>query len=302
MTGPSAAPAVLDGSHVLAVPRGTPLLPLARAWFPAADWSREPATAAQAAAARPMTGARFRGIAVAPPDPAGVLSLDGAVEVAGPYPLDAAGARSLALPPQESDLYGLPAAPVAGATLPPDLVTGWATAVARRTGGGILPAARDRAIVPDPAAAVDLTLWSAVPLRPDDALPLVRPALSGSRLAAPAPPAGGAPEGFTLVARYEYDGEVEVRCSRSREVPVVLSTLDWREHGPWGYHVTWRPPDPLELEVPHPSQLHVIARQRVTPSIARVVATLWRTVGGTVVDAGGFVVPHEEIDARARPR
>ncbi|MFC0644217.1 hypothetical protein [Cellulomonas phragmiteti] len=301
MTGPTAVPPDLDGSHVLAVPRGTSLVPLARAWFPQAAWSREPATAAQTASARPMTGARFRGIAVAPPDPTGALSLDGAVEVVGPWPLDAADARALGLPARDSDLYGLPAAPVAGATLTPELVTGWATAVARRTGGGILPAARDRVVVPDPGAAVDLTLWSAVPLSPDDALPLVRPALSGSRLAVPAPVSGRS-QAFTLVATYEYDGEVEVRCARSREVPVVLSTLDWREHGPWGYHVTWRPPDPLELEVPHPSQLHVIARQRVTPSIARVVASLWRTVGGTIVDAGGFVVGHEEVDDRARPR
>lgn len=302
MSDPVAVLATLQGNHVLAVPRGTDLLRLARAWFPAASWSRAPATAAQTAASRPVAGARFRGIAVAPPDTAGVLSLDGAVEVVGPYALDAVDARALALPARDSDLYGLPAAPVAGATLSPDLVTGWATAAARRTGGGILPATRDRVIAPDPSSVVDLTLWSPVPLGAAVALPLVRPALSGSRLAAPTPPPGGAPEGFALVATYEYDGEVEVRCGRSREVPVVLSTLDWREHGPWGYHVTWRPPDPLELELPHPSQLHVIARQRVTPSIARVVATLWRTVGGTVVDAGGFVVPHEELDARARPR
>lgn len=300
MTGSPAAPAALDGSHVLAVPRGTPVLEYARAWFPAAAWSREPATAAQVAAAARPTGARFRGIALATPDPAGVLSLDGAVEVVGPHPVEAAEAHALGLPPQPSDLYGLPAAPVAGATVPSEQVTGWATAVARRTGGGILPAARDRVVVPDPAAAVDLTLWSAVPLNPDDALPLVRPSLSGSRLALDAPPGGTL--GFTVTATYEYDGAVEVRCARSREVPTVLATLDWREHGPWSYRVAWRPPDPMELEVPHPSQLHVIARQRVVPSIARVVATLWRTVGGTVVDAGGFLVAHAEVEARARPR
>jgi len=302
MTEPPVVLPALAGRHVLAVPRGTDLLPLARAWFPAALWSREPMSPAQAAAARPATGARFRGIAVAPVSTAGVLALDGPVDVDGPYPLDAPDARALTLPAQDHDLYGLPAS-VPGPTPPPELVTGWATAVARRTGGGIVPAARDRAIVPDPASAVDLTLWSAVPLRAEDAVPLVRPALSGSRLGPPqAPPPGSAPAGFSLAATYEYDGVVVVRCTHSREMPVVLSTLDWREHGPWAYRVTWQPPDPLELEVPHPSQLHVIARQRVAPSIARVVATLWRTAGGTVVDAGGFVVAHEEVDARARAR
>ncbi|ADG73086.1 conserved hypothetical protein [Cellulomonas flavigena DSM 20109] len=300
MTGSPAAPVALDGSHVLAVPRGTPVLEYARAWFPAAAWSREPATAAQAATAARPTGARFRGIALAAPDPAGVLSLDGVAEVVGPHPVEAAEARALGLPARPSDLYGLPTGPVAGATVGPDLVAGWATAVARRAGGGILPAARDRAVVPDPAAAVDLTLWSAVPLSPDDALPLVRPSLSGSRLTLDAPPGGAI--GFIVTASYEYDGAVEVRCGRSREVPAVLSTLDWREHGPWSYRVTWRPPDPMELEVPHPSQLHVIARQRVAPGIARVVAALWRAVGGTVVDAGGFLVPHAEVEERARPR
>lgn len=302
MTGPSADLAALDGSHVLAVPHGTDLLALARSWFPAASWAREPATAEQAAAARPVTGARFRGIAVAPPLTTGVLSLDGAVQVVGPTVLDAADARAWGLPARDTDLYGLPATPVPGATLTSELVTGWVTAVARRTGGGILPAARDRAIVPDPDAAIDLTLWSAVPLRPADALPLVRPALSGSRLSAPAHTPGGDPDGFVLSATYAYDGEIEVRCARSREVPVVLSTLDPREHGSWGYHVSWRPPDPLELELPHPSQLHVIARQRVAPAVARVVSALWLTVGGTVVDAGGFLVSPEEVDERARVR
>jgi len=302
MTEPPAVPAELDGRHVLAVPRGTDLAPLARAWFPAARWTREPLSAAQAAASRPMTGARFRGIAVAPVSTAGVLSLDGAVDVVGPEPLDATDARALTLPAQDSDLYGLPAAPVPGATITPDLLTGWATAVARRTGGGILPVQRDRVVVPDPASAVDLTLWSAVPLRTEDAVPLVRPALAGARPGPVQEGTPGAPGAFSLVATYEYDGAVAVSCARSSEVPVVLSTLDWREHGPWAYRVTWLPTDPLELELPHPSQLHVIARQRAAPSIARVVATLWRAAGGTVVDAGGFVVPPEEVDRRARVR
>ncbi|UZN03550.1 hypothetical protein [Cellulomonas sp. S1-8] len=301
MTEPPAVLSALAGLHVLAVPRGTDLAPLARAWFPVAHWTREPASAEAAPASRPMSGARFRGIAVAPVSTAGVLSLDGAVDVVGPYPLDATDARALTLPAQDSDLYGLPATPVPGATLAPGLVTGWATAVARRTGGGIVPAARDRAVVPDPLSAVDLTLWSSVPLRAADALPLVRPALSGSRLS-PVEHDGAHGVGFSLAATYEYDGTVVVSCTRSTEVPVVLSTLDWREHGPWAYRVAWRPHDPLELEMSHPSQLHVIARQRVTPSISRVVATLWRTAGGTVVDAGGFVVSQEEIDARARVR
>ncbi|MFS0705725.1 hypothetical protein AB6N23_14520 [Cellulomonas sp. 179-A 9B4 NHS] len=291
-------PSALDGQHVLALPAGTDALALVRAWFPDARWAREPARSAPAAR---LTGARFRGVVVEPVATEGVLAVADGVEVAGPHPLDAASARALGLPAQDADLYGLPVTTPAGAAASPALVAGWATAAARRTGGGILPADRRQVVVPDPASALDLTLWSAVPLAAQDAVPLVRPALSGSRLVPTETPAqGGASGGFSLTATYEYDGAVVVRLSRSDEVPVVLSTLDWREHGPWGYHVTWRPPDPAELQVEHPSQVHVVARQRVTPGIARVTGTLWRAAGGTVVDAGGFVVTAAELDDRAR--
>ncbi len=231
----------------------------------------------------------------------GVLAVAPDVALTGPHPLDGAAARALGLPARDLDLYGLPVATPDGAAVSPALVAGWATAAARRTGGGILPADRRQVVVPDPASALDLTLWSPVPLAAQDAVPLVRPALSGSRLGLTGTPAqGGAPGGFSLTATYEYDGAVVVKLSRSDEVPVVLSTLDWREHGPWGYHVTWLPPDPAELVVEHPSQVHVVARQRVAPGIARVAATLWRAAGGTVVDAGGFVVSAAELDERAR--
>lgn len=300
MSEPPAVPADLDGRHVLAVPRGADLLALARAWFPAAHWQREPA-GADAPGTRPVAGARFRGLAVAAAPTAGVLTLDGVVDLVGPHPLDAAAARAAGLPARDVDLYGLPAAPPPGATLPPDQLTGWATAAARRTGGGILPAARDRAVVPDPGALLDLTLWSAVPVPAADAVPLLRPALSGSRLAPPAATAPG-DAGFALAATFPYDGTVTVRCSRSARVPVVLSTLDWREHGPCAYHVAWRPPEALEPEPDHPSQLHVIARQRVAPAVARVVLALGRTAGGTVVDAGGFLVPRDEVAQRAGAR
>ncbi|QCB94881.1 hypothetical protein [Cellulomonas shaoxiangyii] len=298
MTPPAPVPPALDGLHVLALPAGSDVLALARAWFPEAGWERVP-TAGQPAV-RP-TGARFRGITVEPVATAGALVLAEGVTVTGPHPSDAAAARAMGLPAKDADLYGLPVVTPAGAAVTADLVAGWATAAARRTGGGIVPADRRYAVVPDPASALDLTLWSPVTIAAQDAVPLVRPALSGSRLGpTETPQQGSGAEGFSLTATYEYDGAVIVRLTRSREVPVVLSTLDWREHGPWGYHVTWRPPDPRELELEHPSQLHVVARQRVAPAVARVTATLWRAAGGTVVDAGGFVVPAAELDDRTR--
>ena len=58
--------------------------------------------------------------------------------------------------------------------------------------------------------------------------------------------------------------------------------------------------DPEELRTEQPSPLHVIARPRVQPSIARVAAALWRGAGGTVVDSGGFLVPSTSCERAAR--
>ncbi|WP_136517490.1 hypothetical protein [Cellulomonas telluris] len=290
MTPPAPVPPALDGLHVLALPAGTDVMTLARAWFTQARWEREPAAAA--APVRP-TGARFRGIAVEPVVTTGVLALAPGVALLGPHACDATSARGLGLPSRDADLYGLPVATPPGADVPAGLVAAWATAAARRTGGGVLPAG-GAAVVPDPAGVLDLTLWSAVPVPVQEALPLVRPALSGSRLA-PAPTPGG---GFELTAAFPYDGEVVVRLERAAHVPLVLSTLDRREHGPWGYRVAWQPPDASQLDASHPSQQHLVARARVAPAVTRVVATLWRAAGGTVVDAGGFVVPPAELDDR----
>ncbi len=190
-----------------------------------------------------------------------------------------------------------------GPTAPADeqLVVGWMLAAARKAGGAVVPADRSRVVVPDPGSAVDLTLWSAVPLSASQAGPLVRPALAGARLQPveehPAEP--GAPRPFTLTGTYEYDGAVVVRTERSAQVPVVLSTLDWRSYGPWAYHVGWEPLDPDERDADVPSPLHVIARQRVRPSVARVAAALQEVAGGVVVDAGGFVVDEPELRARS---
>lgn len=297
-------PSVLDGRHVLVVPRGTDLAALATAWFPDSAWTREPVSAAQAAAsARPMTGARFRGVATDDVEAVpGALRLDASASLEGPTQLVAADARAAGLTPQDVDLY---AVVPSGADVSLDLVYGWMSAAARRAAGAIVPADRARLVVPDPGSAVDLTLWSPVPLSAQDALPLVRPALTGARVGptdVPQQSTGEGPATFSVTGTFEYDGAITVRTGRSREIPVALSRLDWREFGPWSYHVTWHPPQPEELLAEHPSQLHLIARSRVEPSVARVAVALWRAVGGTVVDSGGFVVPPDELRDRATAR
>ena len=80
----------------------------------------------------------------------------------------------------------------------------WLVDAARRLGGAVRiaeeGARRDAVLVPDPQAAVDLTVWSGVWLEPDTALAVVRRASPTARLAmdaapwqapAPAPGSGG---------------------------------------------------------------------------------------------------------------
>ena len=295
-------PRELDGRNVLVVPHGTDVVVLAAAWFPDASWTREPVSAAEAARSRPMTGARFRGISSLVTEPApGLLRLNGAASLEGPTTAGRAEAHAAGLAAPEVDLYALvPADPRASL----ELVYGWMAAAARRAGGSIVPADRAQVVVPDPGSAVDLTLWSPTPLSAQDALPLVRPAMTGARVGPtdvphPQQSEGNAgPPTFSVTATFEYDGAITVRSGRSTEVPVALSRLDWREYGPWSYHVTWIPPQPEELRLEHPSQLHLIARSRVEPSVARIAAALWRAVGGTVVDTGGFIVPPAELQGR----
>lgn len=285
-------PVELTDQHVLALPQGTDLLALARAWFADAAWEREPATATPVA--RPMTGARFRGIVVqdAPSAVPGRLAVGGAVLV-GPRPLTSDEVRATGLRAGEAlDLYGVegPASPQLSA---------WCTAAARHAGGLLVPASRTDVVVPDPQGAPGLTLWSPVPLAPRDVLPLVRPAMVGARVSPTEvpTPVGGGPQECAVTAVFDYDGTVTLRSARSDDVPAVLATLDWREYGPWAYHVRWRPADGEDPD----SSLSAIARQRVAPTIARVTAALWRAAGGTVVDEGGFVVRSDEVTRRAVP-
>ncbi|WP_426593596.1 hypothetical protein ACPPVS_17945 [Cellulomonas sp. McL0617] len=277
----------VDGRNVLVLPRDTDPVALATAWFPEASWERSPVTAPTAP--RAMTGARFRGMVDAPvPAVPGLLALLPGATLEGPTALDSDDAREAGLGARDVDLYALDSTDPAGLAL----VYGWMSAAARRTAGGIVPADRSRLVTPDPGAAVDLTLWSPLALTARDALPLVRPAMTGARVGHPVESRDGA---LSITATFEYDGAVTVRLARSREIPVALSALDSGAYGPWAYVVTWEPPNPAELRTETPSQLHLIARSRVQQSVARIAAAVWRGAGGTVLDSGGFVVTPDEL-------
>lgn len=290
-----ALPPALDGRSVLALPAGGPdVATLAAAWFVDAAWVREPRSA-QTTSARPMTGARFRGMVVEDAVPAqpGELRLTDVSRLVGPHPLDADGVRASGLRlAGPLDLYALEGEETAP-------VRGWCVAAARHTGGAVVPAERAHTLVPDPASAVGLTLWSPVPLAPVDVLAVVRPAMVGARVQPTElpTPAGTGPQPCGVTASFDYDGEVTLDSGRSSDVPLVLSTLGWREYGPWAYRVAWRSPDGDP-----DSALAAIARRRVAPTLARVAVALLRAAGGTVVDEGGFVVPPDELARRSAAR
>jgi hypothetical protein len=290
-------PQVVRGRDTLVVPAGTDVLRLARAWFPDAVWTRRPGGAASVA---PPLGARFRGVP-APAEPprhgTGTIRLDALTDLHGPRTLTAAEAAAAGYrTPGAVDAYELS---ISGRS--PVGARDWLLAAARRSGGLVDPADGTGPLVPDPSGVVDLALWSAVPLAADEAVLLLRPALAGGRLgevrvghvaAGPAP--------FAVQAHFAYDGLLSVAMDRPADPPAVLGSLDWREFGPWRYRFGWTSPHDDDLG-DGSSPLTAIARGRIRPTIARLVIALWQRAGGTVLDAGGFVVaPPDLLDQASR--
>jgi hypothetical protein len=309
------------GAHLLALPRSrgmarTPVDALARAWFPDAAWVTPPG----GATARPMAGARFRGVVRDDAVPPGELRLTEGARAVGPFPLTVSQTQALDLASGAAEAFALHVddpEPRRGPVAVPDdrdgltrafpeglpqgaelQVLGWAVAAARRVGGALV--ADGHVLTPDPAGGVDLDLYSAQVLTPDDALGVLRTVVPGARVDAVEPREGG-PADFVLVGETPYDGGVRLGMRRVPEVPLALGALDWREYGPHAYHVSWLPPDPYELGVEHPSGLHLIARSRVRVLVARLAAMLQGRLGGTLVDDGGFVVRDLDLDERLTP-
>jgi len=303
MTAIAAAfPQTVDGRDLLVVPSGTDVLHLARAWFPDAVWTRRPASSA-VAASRPMVGARFRGVAAVAAEPEavapGVMRLEAVVDLHGPRAVAQGSALASGLAAEPADVYELSLA--AADREVTDLARAWLVAAARRAGGAVVPADRSRVVLPERGELLDLTLWTAVPVSAQDALPLLRPALSGGRLGEPrtATTAAG-PVPFSVAAAFEYDGALTVELARPTRQPAVLASLDWRDHGPWALRVAWS--SSPDVEVDPASPLLTIARGRMRPVVARAMSALWRAAGGTVVDAGGFVVTPDELRDQASQR
>lgn len=301
MTAPAQAfPQTLEGRDLLVVPTGTDVLQLARAWFPDAVWTRRPVSA-QDAVVRPMTGARFRGLAAAAVTVAapGVMRLDATVDLHGPRPVALGSAVAAGLAAQPADVYELSTAAVGDAGA--ETARAWLVAAARRASGAVVPADRSAVVVPDRGELLDLTLWTAVPMTPQEAIPLLRPALAGGRVGDPRiAGTGPGPVPFSVTAMFEFDGALTIDLARPADHPAVLGSLDWRDHGPWAYRVAWSSSPDVEMDPASP--LLAIARGRMRPVVGRAMSALWRAAGGTVVDAGGFVVTPDELRDQASQR
>ena len=278
-------PSDLDGCHALALPAGTDVQGLADAWFAGGTWEVYPVRAEPPAPDRRGRGASDPPLSARP----GRLRLTARAGLVGPWLLPADRAHAHGLPDHDLDLYAL------DPQVSDPLVLGWMTAAARRTGGAVVPADREQAIVPDAGAAVDLTLWTGTVLASGDLVTAVRPFLAGSRLGAVEQHPGGA---YSVTSRFEFDGALTLTAKPRDAVPVAVASQTWGEHGPWTYSVTWVPPDPAELAADQPSRLHLIARSRVAPVVARAARAMLAVAGGVVVDDGGFPVTADELVRR----
>ncbi|MBD7980704.1 hypothetical protein [Oerskovia merdavium] len=312
-------PEMYSSDHLLALPRSRGVSrpgieALAQAWYPEAGWVSEPSSGP---AERPMAGARFRGVVPDDVRRPGVLRLTEGVEVVGPFVVPAPQSLALDLASSVAELWAvrvahrsrdrLPAevddrdglARVFAAGLPDDMelrVVRWMVAAARKVGGtlfvdGAVP------LAPEPAAAVDLTLYSAQALTPDAALGSLQTVVPGARVVEVVERPDRLVD-FALDGETAYDGALRVVVRKVDVVPAVLGALDWREYGPFAYRMSWVPADSYELEVEEPSGLHLIARSRMRASVARLASVLQGRAAGVLVDDGGFEVTSAEVDER----
>ncbi|WP_418275162.1 hypothetical protein ACNHYB_09840 [Isoptericola jiangsuensis] len=313
-------PAEHASNHLLVLP-GTPgpqsLVELADAWFADVRWLREPRVVE---AVRRATGARFRGIAVSEPprtEP-GVLGIGAEHGAAGPFEVAPEASPQAGLtgpstafalgrvdgtfdartgrPTSLDDRDGIARAFAAGLPEGEELrLVQWGVAVARKLGGVVLADGR-HLLRPDPAGAVDLTVYAGRQLSAEDLLALLRAQVATAQ--ADTSPSASGPGRVRMLGRTPYDGTVVVEAEQVDRVPRVLSGLEPRSYGPHVVRITWVPQDPYELRTEVPSGVHAIARARMRAVVARLALHVCATAGGTVVDDGAFVATTAQIEQR----
>lgn len=314
-------PAEHASKHLLVVPEqaSAALLDLAGAWFADVGWLSEPA---QTSTPRRMAGARFRGMqaATAPAESGpGRLRVGDEHCADGPFPVSAEQVAHLGIagpaqvwplgradgmvdvrgprPGAYDDRDGIARAFASGLPDGEELrVVQWAVAVARKLGGAVLADGR-HLLRPDPSGAVDLALYSAHHLPAADMLAMVRSFVATAHVEAEEAMPGGGTR-YRLVGTTPYDGAIVVQSERVERVPRALVALEWREYGPFAYHLAWRPHEPYDLQVEEPSGVHVIARARMRAMLARLALLVHSRTEGVFVDDGAFVATVGEVERR----
>jgi hypothetical protein len=200
----------------------------------------------------------------------------------------------------------------------------WLVDAARRLGGALRVGDDDGGVVlvPDPGAAVDLTVWSTGRLAPDAGLAVVRDVAPAARLAmdaaawsgpaatpvrtglgertrrrvheradaADAAALAGPDEltGYGIEVDLGPDGLVVVEAGAEDEVPFALRGLAWAAGGVATYRVRWEPPDVEDLEREHATPAHRASRERASGVVGGLARALHAAVGGAVTDAAEF--------------
>ena len=337
--------------HVLALPGevGPEVVEiLARSRFPRAAWQ-----AAVAAARRSGSpGTRGR------PTPVAVLRLSRLSTVLGPYTVDRDMTTQTGLPTGTAYLIDAPVErggrPWSGGgdrnglrrAFPEGLpvrdearVLDWAIAVARRLGGAVRTAGPHGfpgvLLTPDPAAAVDLTVWSDLWLDPEAVLAVMRRALPRAYLNLPTGRWAGPPPGtgehvvpgaevltseqrtalhaaadafdraalenpaplqaFGALADLDLDGMIALEVSGETTLPPVVASLPWAARGAVAYRVRWEAADLYDLESERPSLQHRVARRRAAPLVVAVARAVHAKVRGEITDMMDFVVDPADL-------
>lgn len=333
--------------HLLGVPddvQSFEIEALALSRFPAARWEAQPAEHGAAGAARL--------------DP-GVLRTSRHTVIRGPYAPVAADGSTLGFGPLVSMVYDVQcprergAAPYQGGGDRDGLarvfadglpvreewrVVSWLVAVARRLGGSVSFSVGDdrRSLtVPDPAVAVDVTIYSGVWLDPDAALSVCRATSPGASFSSLGTPWEGPPSttgiipalsdspltpeqlaalhdradafdveamanppalsGYGVEVDLGRDGLVTVEVGGVQHVPLVLKGYPWAAEGAVTYLVRWTPEDLVDWQREVPSFDLRRSRTRAAGVVARLTRAVHGAVGGVVVDQDEFLLDPEDL-------
>lgn len=356
MPFPALDPSATDvsGRHLLVLPADVgpeEVETLAVSRFPRAGWEREPS----AAPPRSTGGARGLRLTTSPP---GELRLSRHSVLVGPWALDRAAAAALGLPasagvayvveapvergerpfPYGGDRDGLRRAFPEGLPVRDEERTvAWLLAAALRLGGavrtGALGGSPATLLVPDPAAAVDLTVWTDIWLEPEAALTVMRQAIPRAYLNLPTPQWAGprqhaapvpgterlTPEmrrglhaaadehdiralvepppmtGYGALADLDLDGMVALEVAGETRVPPVIAQVPWAADGAVAYRVRWEPPDLADAEQERPGLQHKVARGRAAPLVVALTRAVHKAVGGEITDMMDFVVDPADL-------